>query len=266
MNSDFQLTNRLKKEFASLDDAKGRRRTGLFVAEGTKCVLELAVKFKARYVFASETWLGEYGARFHAGDLVASAPHVLRGLTRLGTTPPVVAFFELPEPSILPDNEYMASELVVALDRIQDPGNLGTILRTCDWMGVHTVLASHDTVDAFNPKTVQSTMGALARVSVVYADLDAFFASLSPEICVYGTFLDGDNIYTTSLGRAGILLMGNEGSGISAALERHVNSRLFIPPYPADASSVESLNVATATAIALSQFRARQFRYLGENA
>ena len=266
MTSDFQLTNRLKKDFASLDEAKGRRRTGLFVAEGTKCVLELAAKFNARYVFASEEWLGEYGRQFRTGELVVSAPHMLRELTRLGTTPPVVAYFELPEPAVLPAPDSLRSELVVALDRIQDPGNLGTILRTCDWMGVHTVVASCDTVDAFNPKVVQSTMGALARVSVVYCDLDSFFGALPAEVQIYGTFLDGDNIYTASLTPGGILLMGNEGRGISSALERRVSRRLFIPPYPADASSVESLNVATATAIALSQFRARQFRYSGENA
>ena len=265
MTSDFQLTNRLKKELTSLDEAKGRRRTGLFVAEGTKCVLELAARFRARYVFASGEWLAEYGAAFGSGEQVPSAPCVLRELTRLGTTPPVIAYFELPEAPALPEASQMKSQLVVALDRIQDPGNLGTILRTCDWMGVRTVVASTDTVDAFNPKAVQSTMGALARVSVVYTDLDAFFGGLPAEVPVYGTFLDGENIYTARLGAGGILLMGNEGRGIAPALEQHVSRRLFIPPYPADAVSVESLNVATATSIALSQFRCRQFRNSAEN-
>ncbi|MCM1066568.1 MAG: RNA methyltransferase [Muribaculaceae bacterium] len=254
MTSDFQLTNRLKKEFASLDDAKGRRRSGLFVAEGSKCVLELMASFTPRYIFASEAWLA--GRDLPAGAVVVpSAPHTLRELTRLGTTPPVIAFFELPEPPALPSAADCAAQLIVALDRVQDPGNLGTILRTCDWMGVHTVVASTDTVDAFNPKTVQATMGALARTRVVYTDLDAFLAGVDAPI--YGTFLDGDNIYRNELSEGGVIVMGNEGSGISDAVARHIDRRLFIPPYPADAQAVESLNVATATAIVLSQFRSR---------
>ena len=255
MNSDFQLTNRLRKEFASLDDAKGRRRSGLFVAEGTKCILELAAAFCARYVFAAPDWIAENEAAFAGATLIEAAPHTLRELTRLTTTPPAIAFFELPEANADFDARP-ADELVLALDRIQDPGNLGTILRTCDWMGVRTVVTSRDTVDAFNPKTVQATMGALARVKVVYADLPAWLGNLGDDVPVYGTFLDGKNIYREALGPAGVLVMGNEGRGISEAVESHVDRRLYIPPYPGD-GAVESLNVATAAAIALSQFRAR---------
>ena len=254
MNSDFQLTNRLRKEFASLDDAKGRRRSGLFVAEGTKCVLELLASFTPRYIFATETWLAE-NEPGTGGSVVTAAPQLLRELTRLSTTPPVIAFFELPEAPALPTPDECQCQLIVALDRVQDPGNLGTILRTCDWMGVHTVVASTDTVDAFNPKTVQATMGALARTRVVYTDLDSFLSCVPGHI--YGTFLDGVNIYRDELSEHGILVMGNEGSGISRPVARHITRRLFIPPYPADAQAVESLNVATATAIALSQFRSR---------
>lgn len=259
MLSDFQLTNRLRKEFDSLDEVKGRRRSGLFVAEGTKCVLELAVAFSPRYVFARPEWFAEHCEVFADDVCVECGGMLLRELTRLGTTPAVIAFFELPEPAECPGVDYFRANLVLALDRLQDPGNLGTIMRTCDWMGVHTILASRDTVDAFNPKTVQATMGALARVRVVYCNLDEVLASLGDTAPVYGTFLDGTNIYTSELSGNGVVVMGNEGSGIGEAVEAHVGRRLYIPPFPADAQTVESLNVGSATAIVLSAFRSREY-------
>lgn len=258
MNTDFQLTRRLMREFASLDDAKGRRRTGLFVAEGTKCVLELAARFACGYLFALPDWLAEHSAEISVATAVEAKPQTLRELTRLTATPPVIAFFRLPEPEQEPPADYVLDNLVVALDRVQDPGNLGTILRTCDWMGVHTVVASTDCVDAFNPKAVQSTMGALSRVNIIYTDLPQWLSSLGVAQ-VYGTFLDGDNIYRSELTRGGVLVMGNEGRGISDAVAACVSRRLLIPSWPPGAEAVESLNVATATAIALSQFRSRLF-------
>jgi trmH family RNA methyltransferase len=252
MNPDFQLTNRLLKEFGSLDDAKGRRRTGLFVAEGTKCVLELMARFSAAYVFASADWHAEH--QVVADNIVEASPADLRRLTRLVATPPVIAFFRIPEPEPVPASD---GKLTLMLDRVQDPGNLGTILRTCDWMGVRTVIASCDTVDCFNPKVVQATMGGLARTRVYYTDLVPYLEQLTAGIPVYGTFLDGENIYKSPLSDGGVVIMGNEGQGISDAVAAHVSHRLLIPPYDS-AGAVESLNVATATAIVLSQFRARQ--------
>lgn len=259
MNAEFQLTRRLARDFASLDEPKGRRRTGLFVAEGTKCVLELAVRYECEYLFALPEWLAEHGEAIKAGTQVESKPQMLRELTRLSATPPVIAFYKLPESTEAPDAAFVRDNLVVALDRVQDPGNLGTILRTCDWMGVSTVVASTDTVDAFNPKAVQSTMGALARVNIVYTDLAAWLENLAGAR-IFGTFLNGSNIYTTALSRGGVLIMGNEGRGISAEVEAHVTDRLLIPSWPPGAEAVESLNVATATAIALSQFRALEYK------
>lgn len=145
--------------------------------------------------------------------------------------------------------------LVLALDRVQDPGNIGTILRCCDWMGVDTVIASADTVDCFNPKAVQASMGALAHVKVYYTDLAEYLGSIDAP--VYGTFLDGENIYREALSECGVIIMGNEGKGISHEIEKFVNRRLYIPPYPTDSVHVESLNVGMATAITLSQFRSR---------
>lgn len=261
MTSDgtFQLTNRIRKEFASLDEAKWRRRTGLFPAEGTKCVLELAAAFRPHSIFATDEWINEHGDNVAGVGVTAVAPRDLRELTRLSSTPPVIATFELPEASVVPDMSYFSENLVLMLDRIQDPGNLGTILRTCDWMGIRTIIASEDTVDCFNPKVVQATMGGLARTKVVYTDLASLLGTINKSVAICGTFLDGENIYTAALPRSGVLVMGNEGRGISDEVARAVNKRILIPPYPGT-DKVESLNVAVATAIALSQFRMRLFK------
>lgn len=261
MTSDtpFQLTHRIRKEFDLLDEAKWRRRTGLFPAEGTKCVLELAAAFRPRTILATAEWINEHGATVAGVEVTAVAPRDLRELTRLTSTPPVIATFELPDDAEVPDRSYFNENLVLMLDRVQDPGNLGTILRTCDWMGVRTIIASQDTVDCFNPKVVQATMGGLARTRIIYTDLEKLLDQLDDSVAVCGTFLDGENIYTAALPSSGILLMGNEGRGISDTLASAVNRRLLIPAYPG-ADKVESLNVAVATAIALSQFRMRLFQ------
>lgn len=253
MNGDFVLTKALAKEFASLDDAKGRRRSGMFVAEGRKCVETLIEGgYRPRHVFV------EADSDIDIPGAVRVKRGFLREITRLSATPSVIAFFELPEKEeSLPTSEALGSELVLALDRVQDPGNMGTILRTADWMGVRTVIASRDTVDVYNPKTVQASMGAIASVRVVYTDLAAYLDSLD-AVPVYGTFLDGINIYNAPLVPSGIVIMGNEGSGVSPEVAAHIGRRLFIPPFGEGCVS-ESLNVSVATAIVLSQFRQRQY-------
>ena len=138
---------------------------------------------------------------------------------------------------------------------IQDPGNLGTIMRTAHWFGIDRIYASRDTVDIFNPKTVQSTMGSLGRVEIVYCDLGELMDK-NPDMPVYGTLLDGKNIYKATLGEHGFIIMGNEGKGISESLRKRITSPLLIPPYDYSNHS-ESLNVAIATAVTLSQFRSR---------
>lgn len=253
--TDFQLTNRLIKDFDSLDTAKGRRRTGLFVAEGGKCVSELMYRFECEYLFVRKGTAID--ACCTANQTIEANGEVMRRLSRLSSAPDVIAFFHIPDNNpALPDGH----ELVLALDRIQDPGNLGTILRCCDWMGVHTIVASDDTADIYNPKTVQASMGALAHVEVVYTDLPVYLSKLGMDVPVYGTFLDGANIYTEPLSENGVVVMGNEGSGISAAVAAAVSRRILIPSWPPESDTVESLNVGMATAITLSQFRARQFQ------
>lgn len=252
MSGDFQLTARLKKEFASLDEVKGRRKSGLFVAEGTKCILQLLPGFTVKYLFALEEWLEEHGRDIEAEYKVCVNKATLRELTRLSTTPPAIAFFNLPEAKTTP--EQLGDELVLALDRVQDPGNLGTILRTADWFGVKTVVCSIDTVDCFNPKTVQATMGALANLNIVYLDLAQWLGSLE-HTPVYGTFLDGENIYRSELPQRAVIVMGNEGRGIGAEVEKEVTHRVLIPSF--DSGCVESLNVGVATGVVLSLFRAK---------
>ena len=148
--------------------------------------------------------------------------------------------------------------MVRALDGVQDPGNLGTIVRIADWWGIDHVVCSHDTADVFAPKVVQATMGAIARVKVSYVDLPQWLESLPNKVAVCGTFLDGDNIYAAPLPHSGILVMGNEGKGISADVEALVNRRLLIPSFPAHRPTSESLNVAIATAVAVAEFRRQQ--------
>lgn len=259
---DFQLTRRMAKDFASLDTPKGRRKMNLFVAEGDKCVGELLGIFRCNILFALPEWLKKNEKNLSAladAEIVEASRGLLGEISRLTSTPPVVAFFSLPDDAPIPAPEAVGESLFLALDCVQDPGNLGTIMRCCDWMGVRTIIASADTVDAFSPKCVQAAMGATARVKVVYTSLKEFLDSLPAGTPVYGTFLDGKNIYKETLQNRGVLIMGNEGRGISETVGHCVTDRLLIPSFPPGENTVESLNVAMATAIALSCFRSSMF-------
>ena len=158
--------------------------------------------------------------------------------------------------SALPLGSSKNCQLSIALDGIQDPGNLGTIIRIADWFGIRDIICSEDTVDAWNPKVVQATMGSIARVNIIYFNLPQFIDTLPHDYPVYGTLLDGENIYTQSLTSHGLIVMGNEGNGISPEVRSRVNRRLLIPSYRTD-DTAESLNVAIATAITCSEFRRR---------
>lgn len=248
------LSQAKRKYFASLRQAKRRREAGLFAIEGVKAVGELSGLFRMVALVATARRLEADPA------LAALAPAVYKAssadmerMTSLSTAPDVMAFFEIPAMEL--DIDSLQGRLIVALDCVQDPGNLGTIIRACDWFGVDTILCSADTVDLYNPKVIQSTMGAIGRVAVHYVDLTAVLPQLSMP--VYGTFLEGENIYRRELTRSGVVVMGNEGRGIRPELATLVTDKLFIPPYPADREHVESLNVSMATAITLSQFRSK---------
>lgn len=229
------------KQIRSLGDKGTRDELGLFVAEGEKLVGEL---------LASDLQVREV---YRVGDNVSAAE--MERLSFLRTPTPVLAVAEIPSYS----RTTGFGGLCLALDEVQDPGNLGTILRLADWFGIRDVFCSRGTADCWSPKVVQATMGAILRVRVHYVALEEWLAeAVSQGIPVYGTFLEGEDIYGCDLAQdRGIVVMGNEGRGISAGVERLVSHRLFIPPYPRDCTSSESLNVATATGIVLAEFRRR---------
>ena len=251
------LTNALKKQLASLSSVKGRRRHGMFVAEGTECVLDTLGHFEAVHLVATEAWLEGHGASSAGLPVMTANRGALGEISTMTLAPDVIAVYRLPEP--LPfDPDMLTGLLVPALDCVQDPGNLGTIMRTADWMGIKYILASQDTADCFNPKAIQSTMGAISRVKVIYGSLPDMLGELRRRgMPVYGTFLDGDNIYTAPLSAAGVIVLGNEGRGISNETAKVVDRRLFIPPHPKGRECSESLNVASAASIVMSQFISR---------
>jgi TrmH family RNA methyltransferase len=250
----MDITNALRKTVRGLNEAKNRRQSGLFVAEGTKCVLDTLAAFDCNMLIASRQWIDEHADACRGREVIVANRADFERMSNLSTPPQVIAVYAVPQRSL--NCEALAGQLVLALDRVQDPGNLGTIVRLADWMGIHTILASTDTVDVYNPKVVQATMGSISRVHVHYVDLPATLATLrAAGMEVYGTFLDGTSIYAAPLSQAGVIVMGNEGQGISAAVAATVSRRLLIPTFPADAASAESLNVATAAAITVAEFR-----------
>ena len=239
------------KFIRQLEQKKFRHREGLFVAEGTKVVGDL---LKAGYIphslYATPEWIAS-----HSG---AEATEVTDDeLTRLSFQQhpqQVLALFPIPEPA---DLSPLTSHLSLLLDGVQDPGNLGTIIRIADWFGISNIICSEDTVDAYNPKVVQATMGSIARVNIIYTNLLELLDGLPADFPVYGTLLDGENIYTQELTPHGLIIMGNEGNGISDAVRQRVNRRLLIPDFH-NGDTADSLNVAIATAITCSEFRRRQ--------
>ena len=229
----------------SLSQKKFRDSSGLFIVEGEKLVAEaLASRFTVERVYRRE----EIGEAAMARISALSSPSPALALVR--------------KPADLLQDNLPSSGLFLALDGIRDPGNLGTILRIADWFGISAVYASPDTVDLFNPKVVQATMGSIFRVRFHYTDIPALCTSaLQAGGQVYGTFLDGTRIYDRPLSDGSkapsVIVIGNEANGISPEVAACVSERLFIPPYPADDPGSESLNAAVATAITVAEFRRR---------
>ena len=176
----------------------------------------------------------------------------------------LLGVFKLPEVASNTMNDYLIlfkegieNQLVLALDGVQDPGNLGTIIRIADWFGIEDIFCSHETADCWNPKVVQATMGSIARVKLHYLNLYEMIDQLPTDYPIYATLLDGNNIYAQELSRHGMIVMGNEGKGISPQLRTKINRKLFIPNYPPERETAESLNVAIATSIVCAEFRRR---------
>ena len=234
------------KFIKSLSQKKFREESGLFVVEGEKMVREaLSSRFQVTQVIRKE----EVGEQVMARISALSSPSPALALVR--------------RPADLLQADVPAKGLSLALDGIRDPGNLGTILRIADWFGIEAVFASPDTVDVFNPKVVQSTMGAIFRVRFHYTPIPALCKRvLEAGGKVYGTFLDGENLYRKTLScgleAPSVIVIGNEADGISPATAVCVSDRLYIPPYPADDPGSESLNAAVATAVTVAEFRRNQ--------
>jgi TrmH family RNA methyltransferase len=242
------------KLIRSLSQKKCRDELGLFVVEGEKMVEELAAS-----AFVTKKIITTRPLRFPVpgAPLEQVNAATMARLSALKTPPPVLALAGKP---VLPPLSLPApDELLLALDAIQDPGNLGTIIRLADWFGVRRLVCSPGTADCYNAKTLQATMGAIFRVQVHYAPLPDFLWQAKKTTPVYGAFLDGDNIYQTPLTAGGVVVVGNEGAGISPEVATTVSERLFIPPFPANAETSESLNVAVSTAILCAEFRRRNY-------
>ena len=256
------------KYVRQLEQKKFRKQEGLFIAEGHKVVGDLLrAGYIPKMLFATEKWLKEnHLLILHSSFLISSVTDdELRRISLQQHPQQVLALFPLPSSASVISSEVERSalplgsskkSLAIALDGVQDPGNLGTIIRIADWFGISTIICSDDTVDAWNPKVVQATMGSLARVNIIYINLPEFLDTLPPDYPVYGTLLDGENIYTQPLTPHGLIVMGNEGNGISEAVRQRVNRRLLIPDFH-DGDTADSLNVAIATAITCSEFRRR---------
>ena len=239
------------KYIRSLELKKNRNKEGKFVAEGHKVVDDLLVLQRAALIVATGEWLK--GKHFPAQtEVIEVTEEELKKVSFLQHPQQVLAVFKQATSG---DYSINTNELNLALDGVQDPGNLGTIIRIADWFGITHIYCSQDTADVYNPKVVQATMGSIARVKVEYGDLLGLVESLPDDVPVYGTLLDGDNIYQQTLENRGLIVMGNEGKGISPALAKKVNHKLLIPNFPEGRATADSLNVAIATAITCSEFR-----------
>ena len=230
------LTNARIKQLRSLKEKKFRDECGQFLVEGEKMVQEAL------------------GSGFQVIEVIREDPDIMARISNMTTPPPVIAVVARPAPRSM----RVDHELCLGLDSVRDPGNMGTLLRLADWFGIRRIFASMDCVEIYNPKVVQASMGSIFRVETAYCDL--------PELCgrfraagmpVYGTFMDGDDVYSSTLAREGLLIMGSESFGIGAEVAALCSTRLHIPSFAPEGKGPESLNVATAAAIILSEFRRR---------
>ncbi|MDE6582817.1 MAG: RNA methyltransferase [Duncaniella sp.] len=254
----LELTNAMRKMVAALDDARHRRQHGLFKAEGMKIVEDTLPWMSVRYLMVARQAVDEAARRFpHVADRIVPCSRAdLERMTSLTTPRDIIAVYELPDVAASPAPPA-PGELILALDDLRDPGNMGTILRMAAWMGIKRVWCSRECVDVFNPKVVQGTMGAIARVKVSYCDLPEVLAGVR-DTEIYGTFLDGENLYTLPAAKGGVIVIGNEGHGISDAVAAAVTRRITIPAFTAEGQG-ESLNAAVAAAITVAEFRRKEY-------
>lgn len=249
----MSLSKNKIKYIRSLKDKKYRNINNTFVAEGTKLVFDLLKSCKCQLIAALPEIINS-NPNIRSEEIIIANSEELKKATFLKTAPTIIAVFYQPEFKLNRTN--LKDKLSIVLDGVQDPGNVGTIVRIADWFGIENIICSEDSADVYNPKTVQATMGSIARVSVNYTDLSNLLNEYS-DFPIYGTFLDGNNIYYEELSHNGFIIMGSEGKGISNKIINYVNNKLYIPEFPAGSASTDSLNVAVATAVVCSEFRRR---------
>ncbi len=240
----------------SLGEKKSRSEMGLFIAEGDKFIGELIESgLRLRKIYVTDDSLIDSASADRSTEVEWISDKEMERISQLKSANKSLALVEMPRHTL--DISELDGRLTIALDGVQNPGNLGTIIRLADWFGVRDVICSPNCADCFNPKVVQATMGAILRVRVHYTELVPLLKSTSQPI--YGAFLEGDNIYKRELTPNGILVMGSEGQGVSEEVSELINERLYIPPYSTNESELgsESLNVAIATSIICSEFRRR---------
>lgn len=244
--------NRIKY-IHSLELKKNRKADKVFVAEGPKVVEELLGRFPCLFLLATREWLRR-NSHLGVRDITEVSEEELTRASLQKAPQQVLAVFRQADEEW--DTSVIGRSLCLALDDVQDPGNLGTIIRLADWFGIEHLFCSPNTADVYNPKTIQATMGGLARVKLHYTPLPELIGTLK-DVPVYGTFLDGENIYTHPLSPHGLIVMGNEGNGIGKEVSELIDQRLYIPSYPSERETSESLNVAVATAVVCAEFRRR---------
>jgi TrmH family RNA methyltransferase len=240
----------------SLSVKKYRQENNLFVAEGYKIISEiLNSDYKIKYLIYNET--KEIPSASGDFEIIITDESGMKKISNLKTTPGVLAVVEIPIQSI--QIQSLKDNLTMVVEDIQDPGNLGTLLRICDWFGIENLICSHHSADVYNPKVIQASMGAFLRINVQYTDLPNFileYKETTGHSC-FGTFLEGENIYTSNLPQSGLFILGNEGNGISVEVEALVDKKIHIPSFSAGEIHAESLNISVAAAIVASEFRRR---------
>lgn len=254
------------KYIRSLSRKKNRIINKEFIAEGEKIVRELISQkpdtskytWKIKKIFAYPEWLNNLpdGIQTKHLNVQELKPGELDRISSLKTPNLVLAIIEIKNSGII--FSEINNSISLYLDDIQDPGNLGAIIRISDWFGIKNIICSENSVDIYNPKVIQASMGSFCRVNVFYYNISSFISKIDNTLHVYGTFLEGENIYTTNLSPHGIIVLGNESKGISQELEKFINQKLYIPAFPSVNKETNSLNVSSAAAIICSEFRRRK--------
>ncbi len=251
------------KFIRSLANKKNRLKEGFFIVEGDKVVAELVksndVRHRIHEVYATRRWLDRWKNEVYGHkNIIEVGKEELKKVSQLATPNNVLGIVNMPEQVI--DLQFLDKDLCICLDNIQDPGNLGSVLRIADWFGINNIFCSNDTVDLYNPKVVQSSMGSLFRVNVHYVDLEVFLQEypLTLNVPVYGTMLDGDDVNSIGVKENGFIVMGNESKGIRDNVLPFISKKITIPAYPDTGKAIDSLNVSVATGIICSAFRRQQ--------